>query len=295
MRRLALAALLVVACGTATIQPQTLSLGYKKGDTYKYTFHAVTKQTMGMSGMTIPVDVDMTANESIVVNSVDPSGTADLAITLSNMSIKTSAGGTTNTTTGTPDTTVDVKVASDGRITSLNGTTVGGGNPFTAFTGMGGFFMSAVLPPNPVKVGDTWTKDYDQTNPDGSGAVHVTSKSKYLRDETVNGTKSAVVETTSSSTIDMTIDMSKAAGGQSNTGLLPGGGQLQSIAIKGTVTSDVTSWIDPNGHRIVKSHQTGTDDANMTINLSASAAQSIPGLTGPISIKGDQTADLKPA
>ncbi|TMB45949.1 MAG: hypothetical protein E6J53_05760 [Chloroflexi bacterium] len=81
MRRLALVALVAFACGAATVQPQTLSLGYKKGDTYKYSFHAVIKQTMGMSGMTIPVDVDMTANESIVVNSVDSSGTADLAIT----------------------------------------------------------------------------------------------------------------------------------------------------------------------------------------------------------------------
>jgi hypothetical protein len=47
------------------------------------------------------------------------------------------------------------------------------------------------------------------------------------------------------------------------------------MSIKGTVTSDVTTWIDPSGHRVLKTHSTESNDGTMTINLSSSTA--LPG------------------
>jgi len=286
VRRLVLVAFLAVACGAVPVQAKSLSLAFHSGDTYRYSFHSSTKQTIVASGMTIPTDIELTAGETVKVNSVDSSGVADLTLTVSNFVIKGTTGGVTNTTTGTPAITMDVKVAADGRIVSMDGNQMAAGDPFLAFSGMGGgFFVTAILPSNAVKPGDTWSKDYDQANPGGTGSIHVTSKSKYLRDESLNGVNAAVVETTSTGAIDINVGAPIAAGA-------PTAG-FGGMSIKGTVTTDVTTWIDPNSHRVLKTHSTESNDGTMAINLSSSSA--LPGLTGPMTIKGTGTTDLTPA
>jgi hypothetical protein len=280
MKRVALLAVMlaVAACGSFGVQAHTLSLAYKAGDTYKYKFHATSKQTASMTGMSIPITLDMTANESVSVKSVDAGGVADLSITLSNLSVKTVTGGVTNTTTGVPSSSTDVKVRSDGTVVSVDGKDVTGGNPLSALTGMGGgFFVTAVLPTHAVKAGDTWSKTYDQAFPNSLGTLHVVSSSKYLRDENVNGANAAVVETKSTGSIDMS-----------------GPSTATRLSLKGTFTTDVTTWVDPNGHRVVKSHATGHDD--VTIKLpSMSTSATAPMMQGPVTATGDSTTDLSPA
>jgi hypothetical protein len=296
MRRLALVALFAffaVACGALPVQARSLTLAYRAGDTYRYTFHSITKQTMDAGGMTIPTEIEMTAKEKVTVKSVDSTGAADLAITLSSFGLKSTTGGVTNTTTGLPDTTMDVKVAADGRILSMDGNQYAGSNPFLAFSGMGGgFFVTAVLPSNAVKPGDTWSKDYGQAVADGSGSIQITSHSKYLRDESVNGINTAVVETTSKGSIDVSLGMPPAASGQPNASPL-GGGTFTGLTIKGTVTADVTTWIDPSDHRILKTHATETNEGTMTFDISGQ--NPLPMLSGPITMKGSSTTDLDPA
>jgi hypothetical protein len=283
MKRLTLLALFALACGA--VQAQALSLGYHAGDTYKYTYHSATKQTVVAAGVSLPADIELSANEAVSIKSVDSLGTADLAITLSNFAITSTTGGVTTTTPVLPDTTMDVTLAADGRILSLNGNQLAGSNPFLAFSGMGGgFFVTAVLPSNPVKPGDTWSKDYDQANPGGStGAIHVTSHSKYLRNESLNGVNAAVVETTSSGAVNMTLDIPASGAAPAATG---------GFKIAGTVISDVITWVDPSGHRVLKTHATETNDG--TLNL-GSLSTAMPGLTGQITIKGTGTTDLNPA
>jgi hypothetical protein len=266
------------------VQAQTLSLGYHTGDTYKYSFHSSTKQTLGTSAMTVPADIEISATETVKVKSVDSSGTADLAITLGNFNVKSTTAGVANTTTGIPDTTLDVRVAADGRVLSMDGHQFAGANPFLVFSGLGGgFFVSAVLPSNAVKPGDTWSKSYDQANPGGTGTIHLTSQSKYLRNESIQGVDAAVVETTSTGSLDMAL--SAPAAGSSASGL---GG----FSIKGTLTADVTTWIDPSTHRLLKTHSTETNSG--TVNIDSSASSNLPGLTGPITIKGTGTTDMNP-
>lgn len=241
----------------------------------------------------IPFKFELTGGETITVKSVDSAGNADLSISLSNLTMKSTTGTVTNTTTGMPSPAIDMKVGPDGRILSVNGTSLGG-NPFTAFspTGSGGF-ISAVLPDNAVKPGDTWSKDYDQANTMGGGSIHVTTKSKYLRDESLQGVNAAVVQTTSTATIDLTLDLSKlASGAGSQAGIIPPG-MLQSITVKGTSTSDVTSWIDPNGHRVMKTHMTGT--TNATLNIDAAAGGATAGIPGSFTIQGKEATDITPA
>jgi len=291
MKRFALlAAFLVAACGSFGVaQPHPLSLAYKAGDTYKYKFHATTKQTANMTGMSVPIQLDTSANETVTVKSVDSSGTADLTITLSDLTLKSVTGGITNTTTGIPSNSVDVKIKADGTVVSIDGSSMTAGSPLAAFSGLGGgFFIAAVLPDHAVKVGDSWSKTYDQSDPNGLGTVHITSTSKYLRDETVNNVTTAVVETKSDGKLDFS-----GEGANTNSA-------VRGFSMHGTFTTDVTTWIDTSGHRIVKSHANGHDD--VTLNFPTMSPPSTdkttptaPIMQGPITATGDSTSDLSPA
>jgi hypothetical protein len=290
MRRLALVALVAVACGASTQQAQDVRLAYQKGDTYKFAIHSTANETIDAGIVTFPLKLDMKANQTVTVKSVDSVGTADLSVEMTNASITTAVNGVDNNTT-VPSQTLTMQVGADGRVVSVNGTAMAT-NPFMAFSGVGGGFISAVLPDKPVQPGDKWSKTYDQSNPQGSGAIHVTADSKYVKDEG----KLAVIETTSSSTIDLVVDMTKMTGeltGSGIPGLTPG--SLQTINFKGTVKGLITTWIDPSTHRVAKTHRTSKVDATMTMTLTPGASQGMIGLTGPISIKGDETTDLTPA
>ena len=206
MRRLALVALFVVACGATAAHAQALVLGYHKGDAHKYSFHSTATESIKTGAVAVPVNVEFSAQETMTVQSVDSSGVADLSLTLSNVVIKSQSNGTTNTTTGLNMPALEIKIGADGRLISVNGMSYASAFSFGGMGIGGGGLVTAVLPDTPVKPGDTWSKDYDQANPLGSGSVHVTTKSKYLRDESFHGVNAAVIETTSTGAVDLTID-----------------------------------------------------------------------------------------
>ena len=291
MKRLAFpAVLLLAACGSFGVaQPHTLSLAYKAGDSYVYKFHATSKQTANMSGMSVPIELETSAKETVTVKSVDSSGTADLAITLSDMTLKTVTGGITNTTTGLPSNSVDVKIKADGTVVSVDGSSVMAANPLAALSAIGGgFFITAVLPDHAVKVGDSWSKTYDQADPNSLVAVHITSSSKYLRDETVDNILTAVVETRSDGKIDFT-------GGDADKSAA-----LGRLSMHGTFTTDVTTWIDTGARRVVKSHSTAHDNVTLSFPTVSppttdKTTPKTPLMQGPVTAIGDSTTDLTPA
>lgn len=248
-RFIALAALLSVSCGIATVQAQTLKLAYKPGDTHTFALHLVMKETIDFGGVTEPIGEDIKATETETVGSVDGSGVADVTITLSDLTGTAAAAGHTTAVSKTPA-PIQMKVAPNGEVLSVNGVSLTGGSPFTSIGSNG--TESAVLPDNAVKAGDTWTKSYQRPNPIGSGTVNVTAKSKYLRDEKVNGVQSAVVDTKSTVPLNMTIDLSKvgqALGSSTNTLTQLG---ITGMTLQGTEDVDTTSWIDAKGHTIEK-------------------------------------------
>ncbi|HSP08173.1 MAG TPA: hypothetical protein VLU92_01090, partial [Candidatus Dormibacteraeota bacterium] len=71
-------------------------------------------------------------------------------------------------------------------------------------------------------------------------------------------------------------------------------GNFQGVSIKGTIVSDVTSWIDAGVHRVVKTHESSSTDVAMTETL-IGGAQPGPSLTSTFSVKGAETIDLTPA
>jgi hypothetical protein len=262
VRRLALVALFAAACGPtpAPVPGQSLALAYHKGDVYNYSFELTAHETID----TVQETLHETAHLTYTVRSVDAGENAELSLDLSNVVITATVDQITVPMSSSPNPTIDLKVAADGRILSQN---VNG-------SGFGGVTIWAVLPGRAVKPGDRWSKDYDTNAAGYSGNSHLTTTSKYLRDESFQGANAAVVE----STIGMTSHYSSgpsAAGGSQAT-------------VKVTSMSIVTTWIDRDAHRILKSHVTATFDQKATFD-----AASAPPPTAT-SIMGDETADMLP-
>jgi len=293
-RWLAVLAVAAAACGSLGVQPHTIALAYKAGDSFKYKLHATADYTIGVQGISLPLKLDVAGDETATVKSVDSTGTADVTLAISNMTVKTTVGGTTNSTTSTKTTNVELQIASDGRIVSVNGNALGSGS----MPGISpGGLISAILPDSAVKPGDTWTKDYDQANPKGTGSVHVTTRNKYARDENVGGVNTALVESNIASAINLTFDASSLGTGGIGLPSTSGGSAtraIKSITISGTTTSDVTSWVDVSARRLVKTHSTGTLDGTLTITPMPGQTAT-PGLSGPITVKGTQSLDVDPA
>jgi hypothetical protein len=292
---LPVAALLAVACGAVPTHAQTVALAFHKGDVYKYTFHSLSTEDISTGAAAVPLNVDVSAKETVTVQSVDSGGVANLSITLSNLAITSKANGVTNTTSGLAQYSLAIRMAADGRILNVNGFSISGGSGFgMGQLGSGATLVSAVLPDTAVKPGDTWVKDYDQANPLGTGTIHITTRSKYLRDQSFQGSTAAVVETASAASIDVTVDPSKFLPPSPTPGTtITPSGFLQVISIKGTTSSDITSWINPNGHSILKSHMTAT--TNDTVTIPSAAGSALPGVTGPMTVKISDTTDLLPA
>ena len=286
-----LAVVALTACGSLGLGAHPISLAFKPGDTYSYKLHAKLDYTIGAQGVSVPFKLELNAKDTVKVNSVDASGVADVTINLTDITIKSAVNGTDDTHVAKSE-TVDLKVTSDGHVVSVNGTALTSGS-LPDFTGMGNGLISAVLPSGDVRVGDTWSKTYDSKPPTGSGSIHVKTDNRYVRDEKVGAVQTAVVESKITSAIDITLDLSSLGVPMMNPLATTTSPIAQTVAMKGTLTSTVMSWIDAAGHRIVKTHSTGNTDA--TLNLNMSSPSSPTAFNGPVTFKGTQAVEIDPA
>jgi hypothetical protein len=252
-----------------------LTLSYSKDATYKYRFTLTSDFTVQTVALTEQERIDLSAKEALTVSSVDARGVAEVMVTFTDAKLKTTLGSgqATAVINNGPSTLTDTHfwLAPDGRALS----TYDGGSlpddPVMFGVAADARFVSAVLSDSTVKPGDTWTKNYDVASPSGAGSIQVIAKSRYLRNETFGGVQVAVVETVSTANVDIGI--------KGSSGIL------------GTARSDVTSWIDPSGHRIVKTMVTSSSELSMAASPLGSL---VPG-AGPFTQKGTQTLDLEPA
>jgi hypothetical protein len=265
VRRLALIALLAAACSPArTSAPaDSLTLAFHKGDTYSYSFQLTAHETLDKVADTL----EETAHLTYTVRSVDSGGTADISLATTDVVITSTVDQVTAPMGAPSNTTIEMKVAADGRVLSEALSGYG--------SGTGGSINWGVLAGRAVKPGDTWSKDYDTALSGAMGSNHFVTTSRYLRDETFQGARAAVIETTIINTANVT-----------TVAATPGD---VTAAGKGTTNGIVTTWVDRDGHRILKSHLTATYDETATFD-----APSMPPPT-VVSIKGNETSDMLPA
>src|SRR5260370_6288545 len=280
MRRLAAIALFMIACNgaaphsTATTHAQTLTLSYAKGDIYQYRFVLTSDFTVQTVALTQQEKIDLAAKELLTVSSVDSMGLASVIVTFADATMKTilvSDQTTVTINSGPSLIGTHFLLAPDGRALSTYDGASLPDDPVMFGVAADSRFVSAVLSDSAVKPGDTWTKNYDVPSASGAGSIKVVAKSNYVRNETLGGVQVAVVETVSTANVDIGI--------KGSSGIL------------GTARSDVTSWIDPSGHRIVKTTVTSSSE----LSMAASPLGSLVPVAGPFTHKGTHTLDLHPA
>ncbi len=287
MRRLIAVAVLLVACGILPAHAQTISLAFKQGDQFKYTLHFTGTFSAQIGSVSQDVKIDAKAKETVTITAVESDGTADMTLTLSDLTITTtgkSADGSTTTSTTTQTNAIppqQLRVTPDGRILSINGESISSTSPFGVLAGS--YLVYAVLPDTAVKPGDKWSKSYDQAQPGGSSSVHVTTNSTYLRDESFHGVNAAVIETKSSADFTMNLFPPQSPPPSTPNGTRAGPTPGGFGAMHGSVESDTTSWIDPNGRRVLKS------------SMKATLKSTITEFENQVTVTGTQSVDLEPA
>src|SRR4029453_18318948 len=145
-----------------------------------------------------------------------------------------------------------IQIASDGRVLSAGGLSLGGAGQTQGFGFPGMGQLTPILPDDgdAVSVGDTWDKEFSQDFPFGDGTIEYSATSTYLRNETVDGREAAVVQTQMTVPIDVTLDLAKLldALGPEITGATGAGGLdalgKGSIAYVGQGTFTQTSFLD---------------------------------------------------
>ncbi|TMK80672.1 MAG: hypothetical protein E6G47_06335 [Actinobacteria bacterium] len=179
-----------------------------------------------------------------------------------------------------------IQVARDGRILvggDLASTTGGSGFDFP-----GTDQFTPVLPDHPVKPGDTWTKSFDQTLPFGGGDLSYTSHNTLVRYENVSGVKAAVIRSTMSVPLDLTIDLRKLLDMYGKGAPIPKGSH-PTIQYGGSVSMDQTAWFDPTGGSLVKTLLVAQFD--MQMQFKGFPSKQLPG-GGQVAFAGSMTLTL---
>ena len=277
-----------------TAEAQPLALSFTQGQERTYDVHQTMDANISsplFGDQALSMDVTQVIGWKVV--SVDDAGTATIEVTVSDMS------GTLNGTEvpSTPPPPIEIQIASDGRVLSAGGLSLGGAAETQGFGFPGMGQLTPILPDDgdAVSVGDTWVKEFSQDFPFGDGTIDFSATSTYVRNETVNGRDAAVIETEMTVPIDMTLDLAELldALGPEITGATGAAGLDQldegSIAYLGRGTVTQTSFVDLDAQELLKTQSSGRFDISMTF-------EGIPGLaegSGEMNFAGSFTQGLE--
>jgi hypothetical protein len=259
---------------------EAFALALSRNSTYSYDVRLGMNGTISMQGQQLPFKMVMDQVLAWRVESTDSDGTATVAVTM-----ETRAAAINGQPAPTiPTQTSRIRVARDGRILSADFGLAGLSNSDFGSLVPGGDQFMPLLPDHPVKVGDSWTKDFDQELPFGMGRFRYSVNSTLLRYGDIDGKRMAVIFSTLSLPLDMTIDLKKilAASGASGAGSFPGGGNPK-MNFGGSMTMKQTAWFDPARGELARSSANANFD--MTIEFKDFASQANPP-AGAMSFKG---------
>ena len=236
--------------------PAALAFSMPTGSRVSYRVHMKVTGTLGYQGRSIPFTMDLSETLSEKVQSVDPQGVATVDVGVE---------GISGTIEGQPVPSVGglhttIRMAKDGRILTAGGFGPTGANSFSNLPGTDQF--TPLLPDHSVKPGDTWTKSFTQAFPFGSGSLTYSSVNSLERYETAGGVRTAVIHTTMSVPIDLTMDLRRilALSGQDRS--LPRGTN-PTIVYAGKLSMTQTAWFDPKMGQMVKSSSQGRFEFTM--------------------------------
>jgi hypothetical protein len=264
-----------------------LTLSLQPGGDLRYQVHMTMSGTLSAGGQKQPISGAISARMSWHVVSVDRKGVAtvelkmrDLAGTMGGQAIPARAG-----------TSFRIRVAPDGRVLSSSDLGLGSVLGGSGLQLPGSSQISPLLPDDPVKPGDTWKKDYTQAFPFGAGRIHLSSDNTYLRNETIGGVKTAVIQSTESFPFDFTLDfreLLRASGSSTRSLGLPGGADLK-LMYTGKAAVSSTDWLDIRAGQVVRGEATAWFDLDFAIK--GVPAETVPG-GNRASYKGSMTLQI---
>ncbi|HKF16477.1 MAG TPA: hypothetical protein VKF14_04680 [Candidatus Dormibacteraeota bacterium] len=312
--------LVLTACSNSpTSQPDQASMiriAFKEGDSYRYHYRSALQATMTMGqGAELPIKVDASADATWKVVSVDANGVTTVDLTMTNLKTTFTGsfppGSTTTSTTTTTTQHIEFQVAPTGEIVSGGGPS-GPPSVFSMAQGLGppgtDQFL-AILPGHTVKPGDTWTKSFTRPNPSGQGSMTYTTENRFLRYDNLKSGRAAVIQTTATVPLDVTIDLQKvmsATGGLASPPPLPIAAPVSGqVHIQGTSSTDTTTWFDVRTDQVEKMTTVdSTDETTTFLGFSGLPTPSVPpalqgpppplpqGLFGPQHFVGRQTLEF---
>jgi len=263
-------------------QSTALAMSFPTGQTFTYALSMNMDGTIRAGTQSGPLKGTIAETLSWKVESVDAKGVATVELTAANISGNFNGQPVANTSAYTSR----IQVARDGRILvggDLTSTTGGSGFDFP-----GTDQFTPVLPDHPVKPGDTWTKSFDQTLPFGGGDLSYTSHNTFVRYEKVSGVKAAVIRSTMSVPLDLTIDLRKLLDTYGQGAPIPKGSH-PTIQYGGRVSMDQTAWFDPIGGSLVKTLLVAQFD--MQMQFKGFPSKQLPG-GGQVAFAGSMTLTL---
>jgi hypothetical protein len=230
------------------------------GDTYRY--HMTMAMDMTMSAKELGGSQPLRATTDMVmtfrVDSVDSDGVAMVDFSTSNGTVESNGAKQS-----VPDSHITMRIAPDGHVVSING------NPLSPRVPLNGGFLgdqlTPILPPHQVKPGDTWSKDYQVPFPFG-GSVKYSSDNRFLRYETLDGARAAVIRSEVAAPMDSDLNFSALAAlfGRSSGDLPPGWNDVK-MHLGGRLSSIGTSWVDLTTGRWFKTQSTGLVDMEIRV------------------------------
>ena len=263
-------------------QATALAMSFPKGQTFTYALSMNMDGTITAGTQSGPLKGTIAETLSWKVVSVDAKGVATVELTASNISGNFNGQPVANASQYTSQ----IQVARDGRILvggDLTSTTGGSGFDFP-----GTDQFTPVLPDHPVKPGETWTKSFDQTLPFGGGDLSYTSHNTFVRYENVSGVKAAVIRSTMTVPLDLTIDLRKLLDTYGQGAPIPKGSH-PTIQYGGSVSMDQTAWFDPSGGSLVKTLLVARFD--MQMQFKGFPSKQLPG-GGQVAFAGSMTLTL---
>lgn len=277
---LALVVMLVAAVGAyfflnrrSSSGGTSFALALSRDASYSYDVNIGMQGTISAQGQQMPFNMHMDQSISWRVVSTDSEGTATVAVTAKTKSAQFNG----QPAPAMPSETTRIRVAKDGRILSAGFEISGfGSNSDLGSLVPGSDQFMPLLPDHPINVGDSWTKRFDQDLPFGMGRLRYEVESSLLRYEAIDGKRTAVLFSTTSLPLDMSIDLKKvlAASGNSAAQLsLPGGGNPK-MALGGSMSMRQTAWFDQARGELYRTSGNATFD--MTIEFKDFPRQSNP-------------------
>jgi hypothetical protein len=275
-----LLALVLAAVGAGTFLllkgPAPVSVGVSLEPGQALRFHMI----MNVSGVTLsgtspqPTEDEIQADVTWRVVTADTSGIATVVQTVTDPTM-TSNGLPISMSNLRP---TKITIASDGQVHSSTGVNIfSGGAPGPAQAGIAR--PIAFLPDHPVGVGDSWQSQASQAF--WGSTLSYGATTEFLRREMLNGVQAAVVETSATVPVDVTVKVSDFADVLAlPPSQVPAGARASySGSLADTTT---TSWIDPANGSLLKTVSRGNYSLQLALHGFPKAALSGNG-TGTLS------------